>query len=131
MAITDDTRITATLPTIKHCIDNGAKTILVSHLGRPDGKVVPKMSLAPVAERLAKLLGKKVLFVDRPIGSGAAEMLAGLGDGEVALLENYQVLPEEEKNDRDFGKKLAGLADVYINDAFAAGASRPCLPTRR
>lgn len=120
MAITDDTRITATLPTIKHCIDNGAKTILVSHLGRPDGKVVPKMSLAPVAERLAKLLGKKVLFVDRPIGSGAAEMLAGLGDGEVALLENIRFYPEEEKNDREFGKKLAGLADVYINDAFAA-----------
>ncbi len=120
MAITDDTRITATLPTIKHCMDNGAKTILVSHLGRPDGKVVPKMSLAPVAERLAKLLDKKVLFVDKPVGSGAAEMLSALKDGDVALLENIRFYPEEEKNDLDFGKKLADLADVYINDAFAA-----------
>jgi phosphoglycerate kinase len=119
MSITDDTRITATLPTIRHCIDGGAKVILVSHLGRPDGKVVPKMSLAPVAERLSGLLGRTVLFVDKPIGAGAAEMLAGLKDGDVALLENIRFYPEEEKNDREFGKKLAELADVYINDAFA------------
>ncbi|RPI97337.1 MAG: phosphoglycerate kinase [Spirochaetales bacterium] len=119
MAITDDTRITATLPTIRYCIEGGAKVILVSHLGRPDGKVVPKMSLAPVAERLSVLLGQTVLFVDKPIGAGAAEMLTGLKDGEVALLENIRFYPEEEKNDREFGKKLAELADVYINDAFA------------
>ncbi|HPI14970.1 MAG TPA: phosphoglycerate kinase [Spirochaetota bacterium] len=120
MAITDDTRITATLPTIRHCIENGARTILVSHLGRPDGKAVPSMSLAPVAERLSALLGIKVMFVDKPIGQGASEMLAGLKNGEVALLENIRFYPEEEKNDREFGKKLAELADVYINDAFAA-----------
>ncbi len=120
MNITDDTRITATLPTINHCIREGCRIILVSHLGRPKGKPVPEMSLKPVAERLSKLLGKKVLFIDKPIGDEVKKITDALKDGEIALLENIRFYPGEEKNDPELGKQLAALCDVYIDDAFAA-----------
>jgi len=120
MNITDDTRITATLPTLKYCIEKGASLVLVSHLGRPDGKPVPSMSLAPVARRLAELLGREVKFFDEPIGEALKARVDALKAGEVALLENIRFYPEEEKNDDGFGKWLASLCDVYINDAFAA-----------
>jgi phosphoglycerate kinase len=120
MNITDDTRITATLPTIKSCLENSGKVILVSHLGRPKGKIVPSMSLEPAAKCLAKHLGKEVKFFSDPIGSDILkEELDALNDGEICLLENIRFYPEEEKNDDGFGEKLAQYADVYINDAFA------------
>jgi phosphoglycerate kinase len=120
MNITDDTRIAATLKTLNYCIGKGAKLILVSHLGRPDGKVVPKMSLAPVAKRLSELLKKDVVFIDKPIGDEVRAAIARMKEGDAALLENIRFYPEEEKNDEAFGKSLASLGDVYINDAFAA-----------
>ncbi|MBN2158267.1 MAG: phosphoglycerate kinase [Spirochaetes bacterium] len=120
MNITDDTRITATLPTISHCLKEGSKIILVSHMGRPKGKPVPEMSLRPVAERLGKLLGKKILFIDKPLGEEVKKMTDALKEGEIALLENIRFYPGEEKNDPELGKLLASLCDVYIDDAFAA-----------
>lgn len=120
MNITDDTRITATLPTVKYCIEKGAKLVLISHLGRPDGKVVPKMSLRPVAKRLSELLKKDVRFIDTPIGDSVKSIINGMKEGEIVLLENIRFYPEEEKNDDGFGKLLASLGDVFINDAFAA-----------
>ncbi|TAL39003.1 MAG: phosphoglycerate kinase [Spirochaetes bacterium] len=119
MNITDDTRITATLPTLNYCIEEGAKVILISHLGRPDGKVVPKMSLKPVALRLSQVLKKDVKFIDAPLGDAVRDTVASMKEGDVALLENIRYYPEEEKNDEAFGKLLASLGDVYINDAFA------------
>lgn len=119
--ITDDTRISATIPTLEFCIKENAKIILVSHLGRPDGKVVPKMSLRPVADRLSRLVKKNVVFIDKPIGEEVKNIINNnLRPGDIALLENIRFYPEEEKNDDAFGKRLAELADVYINDAFAA-----------
>ncbi len=119
MNITDDTRITATLPTLTHCIEKGAKLVLISHLGRPDGKVVPKMSLKPVALRLSEVLKKDVKFIDSPIGDVVRDAIIAMKSGDVALLENIRFYPEEEKNDPGFGKFLASLGDVYIDDAFA------------
>ncbi len=119
MNITDDTRITATLPTLKYCFENGAKIILISHLGRPDGKVVPRMSLKPVAKRLSVLIGKDVKFIEDPISEKSREQIKKIKTGEIALLENIRFYPEEEKNDMEFGKKLASMGDVYIDDAFA------------
>jgi phosphoglycerate kinase len=120
MQITDDTRITATLPTINYCLKTGCKIILVSHLGRPKGKPVPEMTLKPVAEKLDSLLGRKVLFIDKPIGDDVKKIIDGMKDGDVALLENIRFYPGEEKNDPELGKQLAALCDVYIDDAFAA-----------
>jgi 3-phosphoglycerate kinase len=120
MNITDDTRITATLPTLRYCIDRDARLVLVSHLGRPDGKPKPEMSLEPVARRLSELLGKKVLFIPGPIGDEVKAAIGQMKAGDVSLLENIRFYPEEEKNDEDFGRLLASLGDVYINDAFAA-----------
>jgi phosphoglycerate kinase len=119
MNITDDTRITATLPTLNYCLGKGAKIILISHLGRPDGKVVSKMSLKPAAKRLSSLIGKEIKFIEDPISGKARDEIKKLKAGEIALLENIRFYPEEEKNDKEFGKKLASLGDVYIDDAFA------------
>jgi phosphoglycerate kinase len=117
--ITDDTRIKSTLPTVKSVLDRGGSVILASHLGRPKGKVDKKYSLAPVAGRLSELLGKEVIFLEDCIGKAVEEKAQSLNTGDVILLENLRFHPEEEKNDEGFAGKLAGLADIYINDAFA------------
>ncbi len=116
-AITDDTRIVAALPTIKYLIEHGARTILVSHLGRPKG-VTPKYTLAPVAARLSELLGKTVTLLPDCIGPEVKASVDAHADGDVVLLENVRFYPEEEKNDPAFAEKLASLAELYVNDAF-------------
>jgi len=116
-AITDDTRITAALPTINYLVGQGAKTILVSHLGRPKG-VTPKYTLKPVAERLSELLGKEVVLLPDCIGAEVEAAVANLKDGDVVLLENVRFYPQEEGNDPAFAQRLANLAEVYVNDAF-------------
>jgi phosphoglycerate kinase len=116
--ITDDTRIRAALPTIKYLTDAGAKVILASHFGRPKGKVNESMRLNPVAERLSELLGKPVVKCDDSIGDAVTAKVNALGNGDVALLENMRFYAEEEANDKEFSKKLAALADMYVNDAF-------------
>jgi phosphoglycerate kinase len=124
--ITDDTRIKATLPTIKYALQHNAKLILASHLGRPKGKVNPKYSLRPVADRLRELLGKdlgkavSVAFAPDCIGEEATKLSQQLESGQVLLLENLRFHPEEEANDPGFSKKLASLAEVYVNDAFGS-----------
>jgi phosphoglycerate kinase len=117
-SITDDTRIRAALPTIQYLIENGSTVILTSHFGRPKGKVVDSMRLTPVAQRLSELLGKDVTKCDDCIGDAVAATVAGLKAGDVALLENVRFYAEEEANDPEFAKKLASVADLYVNDAF-------------
>ncbi|MDD4052107.1 MAG: phosphoglycerate kinase [candidate division Zixibacteria bacterium] len=116
--ITDDTRIVASLPTIKKILADGGRAILCSHLGRPKGKPVPAMSLRPVAEHLADLLGKPVKFATDCIGPEAEQKAKDLKDGQCLLLENLRFHKEEEANDPEFARKLAGLADMYVSDAF-------------
>lgn len=116
-AITNDTRIRAALPTIQYLVDQGAKTILVSHLGRPKG-VDDKLRMDPVAARLQELLGRPVQKANDCIGPEVEKQAAALKPGEVLLLENVRFYKEEEKNDPEFARKLASLADVYVNDAF-------------
>ena len=119
--IGDDTRIRETLPTIKYALDAGAsRIVLASHLGRPKGKPNPEMSLRPVAARLGELLSRSVKFADDCIGPPAEQAVASAGAGGVVLLENLRFHPEEEKNDADFGQRLAAHADAYVNDAFGA-----------
>jgi phosphoglycerate kinase len=120
LEITDDTRIQASLPSIKLAVGQGARLILASHLGRPKGKPNPKMSLKPAAERLSKLLGKPVAFAPDCIGPDVEAMARALKDGDVLLLENLRFHPEEEKNVPEFSKQLAALAEVYVNDAFGS-----------
>lgn len=116
--ITDDKRIVAALPTIKHLIDKGAKVILCSHLGRPKGEFNPKFTLAPIAARLSELLGKPVPLAADVVGEDAQAKAAALKDGDVMLIENVRFHKEEEKNDPEFSKQLASLAEIYVNDAF-------------
>lgn len=120
LRITDDRRIRSTLPTINYAIDEGAKIILASHLGRPKGKVNPMFSLAPVAKRLQRYLDKDVTFVDDCIGPKVENAAAKMKDGDVLLLENLRFHPEEEKNGEEFARALSGLADFFVNDAFGA-----------
>jgi phosphoglycerate kinase len=119
-AITDDTRIRASLPTIQYLLEKGATVVLASHLGRPKGKPNPEFSLRPVAGRLSQLLGRPVQFAEDSVGDPARETIAAAGRGGVVLLENLRFHAEEEKNDPAFAKGLAELADVYVNDAFGS-----------
>jgi len=116
--ISDDTRIQAALPSLQHLLEGGAKLVLCSHLGRPKGEPDPKYSLAPVAERLAELLGKSVGFAKDCVGEETAELRAKLGIGEVLLLENTRFHAGEKANETEFAKALAGTAEVFVNDAF-------------
>lgn len=118
LQITDDTRIRSTLPTINRVVDEGAKVILCSHLGRPKGAFDPRYSLAPVAKRLGRLLGKEVIFAPDCIGPAVEKLVAKMNAGDVLLLENLRFHPGEEQNDAAFAKALALLGDVFINDAF-------------
>ncbi len=118
--ISDDTRIRACLPTINYLINNHARVIICSHLGRPKGKVVEELRLAPVARRLSELLGKPVEVLRECIGPAVEAAIAKLHDGEVVLLENLRFYPEEEDNDPSFAQALSRLADIYVNDAFGA-----------
>ncbi len=119
--ITDNTRITAALPTIKYLMENGAKVILCSHLGRPKGEVNPKYSLKPVAKELSKLLETEIKFANDVTGESAKQVTESIKDGEVALLENVRFDSREEKNDETLSKEFANLTDgIYVNDAFGA-----------
>jgi phosphoglycerate kinase len=118
LKITDDRRIRSTLPTINYAIDEGAKVILSSHLGRPKGKADPRLSLAPVAKRLQRLLNKEVAFAPDCIGSQTENLVSKMRNGDVLLLENLRYYQGEEKNDEEFARALSRLADIYVNDAF-------------
>jgi len=116
--VKDDARIRAALPTIRHAIGRKAKVILASHLGRPDGRVVPEMSLEPAGARLSQQLGQDVIFADDCVGDGVRKLVGELREGQVLLLENLRFHPEEEANDDGFSRELASLCDVYVDDAF-------------
>lgn len=119
-AITDDTRIRETVPTIQYLIERGAKVILASHLGRPKGEVVEELRLTPAAARLSQLLGKPVAKADEAIGDTVKAQIANMNEGDVLLLENVRFYPGEESNDPELAKAFAELADLYVNDAFGA-----------
>lgn len=129
--ITNDKRIVAALPTIKYLMENGAKVILCSHLGRPKGEYKPEFSLAPVAKRLSDYLGVEVKLAEdeNVVGENAKAMAAELKDGEVMLLENVRYRKEETKNEENFSKELASLADIFVNDAFGTAHRAHCSTT--
>ena len=129
--ITNDKRIVAALPTIKYLMEHGAKIILCSHLGRPKGEYKPEFSLAPVAKRLSEYLGVEVKLAEdaEVVGPNAKAMAAELKDGEVMLLENVRYRAEETKNEENFSKELASLADIFVNDAFGTAHRAHCSTT--
>jgi len=116
--ISEDYRIRRTVPTIDYLVDRGAKVVVASHMGRPRGQVISSLSLEPVAKRLTELLGRDVKFVGKTVGKEVKDTVNNLKDGEVLVLENLRFHEEEEKNDPEFSKELASLADIYVNDAF-------------
>ena len=118
LKIADDTRIVATLPTIRYLTEHGAKVILCSHLGRPNGQVDTKLSLRPVLARLSKLLEKPISFAEDILDKSTLELVNGMDNGDILMLENIRFYPQEEKNDEAFAKKLAKLADVFVLEAF-------------
>ena len=129
--ITNDKRIVAALPTIKYLIENGAKVILCSHLGRPKGEYKPEFSLAPVAKKLSEYLGKEVKLAEDPevVGENAKKIASELENGDVMLLENVRYRAEETKNVETFSKELASLAEIFVNDAFGTAHSAHCSTT--
>jgi phosphoglycerate kinase len=118
--VEDDTRLRAAVPTLRELSRRGARVVVVSHLGRPKGRPRPELSLRPVAARLGELLGRRVAFAEDCVGAPAREAVAALGDGDLALLENVRFHPGEEADDPELARELASLADLYVNDAFAA-----------
>lgn len=126
--ITDENRIVAALPTIKKLLNDNAKIILCSHLGKPKGEPKPELSLAPVAKRLSEKLGKEVVFAadDNVVGENAKAAVAAMKDGDIVLLQNTRYRKEETKNEENFSKELAGLADAFVNDAFGAAHRAHC-----
>ena len=126
--ITDENRIVGALPTIKYLIDNGARVILCSHMGKPKGEPVPSLSLAPVAKSLSEKLGKEVVFAadDNVVGDNAKKAVAEMNDGDVVLLQNTRYRKEETKNEEAFSKELASLADLFVNDAFGTAHRAHC-----
>lgn len=126
--ITDENRLVGALPTIQYLVGQGAKVILCSHLGKPKGEAKPELSLAPVAKRLSELLGKEVLFAadSNVVGENAKNAVAGMKDGDIVLLENTRYRKEETKNEENYSKELASLADVFVNDAFGTAHRAHC-----
>ena len=126
--IRDNTRIVAALPTIKYLLEQNCAVILCSHLGRPKGQVVPEMSLAPVAKRLSEMLNKEVVFAadDNVVGENAKSAVADMKDGDVVLLQNTRYRKEETKNEENYSKELASLADIFVNDAFGTAHRAHC-----
>ena len=126
--ITDDTRIRAALPTIQYLVDNGARVIICSHLGKPKGTAKPELTLAPVAVRLSELLGKEVVFAadDEVVGPNAKAAVEAMKDGDVILIQNTRFRPEEEKNLDNFSEELGSLADLFVNDAFGTAHRAHC-----
>lgn len=126
--ITDDNRLVGAMPTIKYLVEKGAKVILCSHLGKPKGEAKPELSLAPVAARLSEMLGQEVVFAadDNVVGENAKAAVAKMKDGEIVLLQNTRYRKEETKNEENFSKELASLADVFVNDAFGTAHRAHC-----
>ena len=126
--ITDENRLVGALPTIKYLIEKGAKVILCSHLGKPKGEPKPELSLAPVAKRLSEMLGQEVVFAadDNVVGENAKSAVADMKDGDVVLLQNTRYRKEETKNEENFSKELASLADIFVNDAFGTAHRAHC-----
>lgn len=127
-AITDDNRLVGALPTIKYLIEKGAKVILCSHLGKPKGEAKPELSLAPVAKKLSEMLGKAVVFAadNNVVGENAKKAVSEMNDGDIVLLENTRYRKEETKNEDEFSKELASLAEVFVNDAFGTAHRAHC-----
>ncbi|MDY3208788.1 phosphoglycerate kinase [Clostridium baratii] len=126
--ITDENRLNGALPTIKYLVDNGARVILCSHMGKPKGEPKPELSLAPVAKRLSEMLGKEVVFAadDNVVGENAKKAVAEMKDGDVVLLQNTRYRKEETKNGEEFSKELASLAEIFVNDAFGTAHRAHC-----
>lgn len=126
--ITDENRLVGAMPTIKYLVENGAKVILCSHMGKPKGEAKPEFSLAPVAKRLSEMLGKEVVFAadDIVVGENAKKAVAEMNDGDVVLLENTRFRKEETKNGEEFSKELASLAEMFVNDAFGTAHRAHC-----
>ena len=126
--ITDETRIIGALPTIKKLVDDGAKVILCSHMGKPKGEPKPELSLAPVAKALSEKLGKEVVFAadDNVVGENAKKAVAEMKDGDVVLLQNTRYRAEETKNGEAFSAELGSLADIFVNDAFGTAHRAHC-----
>ena len=126
--ITDENRLNGALPTIKYLVDNGAKVILCSHMGKPKGEPKPELTLAPVAKRLSEMLGKEVKFApdNNVVGENAKAAVAEMKDGDVVLLENTRYRKEETKNGEEFSKELASLAEIFVNDAFGTAHRAHC-----
>lgn len=126
--ITDENRLVGAMPTIKYLVDNGAKVILCSHLGKPKGEAKPELSLEPVAKRISEMLGKEVVFAadDNVVGENAKKAVSEMNDGDIVLLQNTRYRKEETKNEENYSKELASLAEIFVNDAFGTAHRAHC-----